>query len=837
MVSEMNGIDAVEYGHGTLPKTVLTSAKVLALLFATLLALAWGSPAWAETLTVTSNADAGDGSLRAAVDVANSNGEADTITFDLPEGDRTITLAGQISFTASQETTIDGGQVVTVSGGDATRVFSVRPGAEFAIERLTVSDGNASGSTGGGIYNEGTLSVTGSTISGNSANAAGGIDSLGTLSVTGSTVSGNSASNGGGGLFNYHGVLSVTDSTISGNSASFGGGIHSNTDLTSSTTTIENSTISGNTATNRGGGFRNFTGLATIRNTTITNNTAPDGSGAGVVSTADTATRTVVGASIIAANSTTDVDYIGSTNPFSSEGYNVLGDGNAANFNETGDQTGVADPGLGLLADNGGPTKTHALLEGSPAVDKGNTSLATDQRGLPRPRDDLGVPDAVGGDSSDVGAVEVRPTPPEASITGTQLSEGTGGTADAVFSVRLSKPALEPASVRYATADDTATSPSDYEEKTGTLTFEPRQTTAEIRVPVVGDDRDEPGETFFVNLSEQTNATINNANAGARATITDDDAAPTVSVGDVTVAEGDSGTTSARFAVTLSAPSGRSVSVDYATADGTATAPSDYATTDGTLFFGPGAEERALTVPVSGDTADEPDEGFLLRLTDPENAAVTDGEAAGTITDDDEPNAAPVAVDDSYATGEGRALHVAAPGLLGNDTDPDPGDTLTAAEVTDAAHGEVFVKPDGSLAYLPDTGFVGEDSFTYKASDGVARSGGAAVKITVVPAEEPPAPNSAPAITDLSPAPGFKTRDLTPTIRATVLDTGTDLQRDNIRLYVDGRRMTSFSYDRATDRLSRTTGRLGPGRHTVLVVARDGGGLSSSRMWGFRVVR
>ena len=650
--------------------------------------LAVASPAWAETLTVTNKDDSGTGSLRAAVATANTNSEADTITFDLPEGENTITLTtDQISFTESQKTTVDGGAGgVTVSGGDATRVFYVDSGGNLSTKRLTISDGSAPTAQGGGIFNRG-------------------------------------------------GVLSIIDSTVSGNSSRWGGGVASLTSLSGmGGTTIENSTISGNTASHIGGGVYNIEGLVTISNSTITNNTAPEDRGAGVASYGKTDTSTVVGSSIIAANPNTDVDFLAEYghNSFSSDGHNVVGDGNAtANLDGTGDQTGVADPRLRPLADNGGSTKTHELLEGSPAIDEGATSLTTDQRGKLRPFDDPDVMNATGGDGSDVGSFEVRQFP-DLSVADVRLTEGTGGTADAVFSFRLSGFYDQPVNVDYATAEDTATSPADYTSRSGTLTITPGQTRAEVRVPVSGDALDENAEDFFLTLSNAGNAVL--AGGAAKATILDDDDLPSLSVDDVTIAERDSGTTSARFTVSLSAPSGRTVGVDHATADGTATAPSDYAAMDGTLAFPAGATTRTVTVPVSGDATDETDEEFSVVLSLQQNAALADDTGTATIIDDD-------------------------------------------------------------------------------------------------------GPPTAPEISGLSPAPGSKIRNRTPTIGATVSDSNTNLVKDKIRLWVDGRRAERFPYDRATDRLSYTASKLDLGRHTVLIVARDGEGLSARRSWAFAVRR
>src|SRR5207253_827917 len=138
----------------------------------------------------------------------------------------------------------------------------------------------------------------------------------------------------------------------------------------------------------------------------------------------------------------------------------------------------------------------------------------------------------------------------------------------------------------------------------GDLTFAPADTTKTITVPVVGDTLDEADETFAVNLTAPTNATVTDAQGVG--TITDDDAPAALSINDVTVAEGNTGTTSASFTVTLAPASSQAVTVHYATADGTATQPADYTTTSGDLTFAPGETTKPVVVPVKGDTIDEP---------------------------------------------------------------------------------------------------------------------------------------------------------------------------------------------------------------------------------------
>ena len=217
------------------------------------------------------------------------------------------------------------------------------------------------------------LVISRSTISGNDADNGGGIAAYyGTSSITETAISGNMAMVGGG-IWHGRGGLVLSESTVSGNTAGSGAGIYSKTNLTTQFTSVINSTISGNTASNKGGGIFNGAGQTQIRYSTITNNHSAYSAGSGVASRSSS-TLTVVGSSIIAGNSPGgDVQFVeGVTSSFNSQGYNLVGTGNATgSFVSTGDQVGVA-PLLGSLADNGGRTKTHALLAGSPAIDKGN---------------------------------------------------------------------------------------------------------------------------------------------------------------------------------------------------------------------------------------------------------------------------------------------------------------------------------------------------------------------------------------------------------------------------------------------------------------------------------
>ena len=220
---------------------------------------------------------------------------------------------------------------------------------------------------------------------------------------------------------------------------------------------------------------------------------------------------------------------------------------------------------------------------------------------------------------------------PPISITDATVTEGDSGTVPAVFTVSLGVPSVQTVYVDYATADGTARSASDYGAVSGTLSFDPGVTAQTIAVVVSGDALNEADETFFVDLTNPVKGIL--ADPQGLGTLTNDDPLPTLAVDDVTVSEGDVGTTFATFTVSLSTASGQVLTADYATNDGTAAAGSDYAGASGTLTFPEGVASRAVVVTVAGDLVDEADETFTLDLTG--YGAVTDGQGLGTIVNDD----------------------------------------------------------------------------------------------------------------------------------------------------------------------------------------------------------
>ena len=237
-----------------------------------------------------------------------------------------------------------------------------------------------------------------------------------------------------------------------------------------------------------------------------------------------------------------------------------------------------------------------------------------------------------GGDYEGVSASEVTVTiteddTPALTIADANATEGDG---QITFTVRLNVASSLAVKVDWATADDTATQGADYAETTGTLTFDALETEQTITVPLLDDALDENDETFTVALTNAANATLDDAEATG--TIADNDDTPALTIADAEAAEGDGEIT---FTVTLGAASSLEVTVDWTTADGTATADADYVAADGRLTFAPGQTEATIAVAVFNDALDEGDETLTIELSDPTNATIADGTATGTITDDD----------------------------------------------------------------------------------------------------------------------------------------------------------------------------------------------------------
>src|SRR6266550_2880688 len=359
---------------------------VITLLFA---AMASVQNLHAATITVTSTADSGAGTLR---DALASASDCDTIDFSVTG---TITLtSGQLVVNNSLTISGPGAANLAVNGNAASRIFYISSGKTVTISGLTITNGRKSGI---GIESQG----------------AGTLNDHATLTVSNCTISGNSAAGNGGGIYNTGGffgsaTLTVNNSTISGNTAGGGGGggvFNDGSSSGSAPLTVSNCTISGNSAVSGGGGIYNY--FAALDLTDMILNTGA--SGANITNNSGTVT---------------------------SDGYNLSSDaaggdgmqGPGGFLNHTGDIRNT-NPKLGPLQDNGGPTYTHALLSCSPAIDGGDPSFTPppnyDQRGAGYPR--------VMNGRLDIGSFEVQEVQPCYSA---QIQQPIDADGTSVFNVR-----------------------------------------------------------------------------------------------------------------------------------------------------------------------------------------------------------------------------------------------------------------------------------------------------------------------------------------------------------------------------------------------------------------
>ena len=226
--------------------------------------------------------------------------------------------------------------------------------------------------------------------------------------------------------------------------------------------------------------------------------------------------------------------------------------------------------------------------------------------------------------------------PPTITVGDVKVSEGDGGTRIAYLPVTLSHPSTATVTVGYATANGTAVQPADYTAKSGTLSFTPGHVSAHVAVTIRGDTADEGTEQFKVTLASATNATI--ADGLGLGSVFDDDPSSglRLTIGDVTISEGDGGGRTASLTVGLSAPSASTVTVGFSTANLEAVAPGDYVAKTGTITFNPGVTTRTVAVSVKADTAVEVAERLKVVLSSPTGgASITDSTGVVTIRNDD----------------------------------------------------------------------------------------------------------------------------------------------------------------------------------------------------------
>ena len=379
--------------------------------------------AHANIITVTNTNDSGPGSLRQAFAIAN---DGDTIDATGISGVITLTT-GELLVSTSVTINGAGADVLAVDGNAMTTVFQINPLETVSISGFTIRNGHSS--FGGGIFNGGgtILTIVSSALSGNTAELGGAIFNTGTLDIISSTISGNSATEGAG-MYNNGTNTTITNSTFSSNTALDGGGIVNHFPLQITHCTFSN---------NSGGVAGAFLNTGTLE----------------------------IGDSILnASNSGRNISNGGGT--VTSLGYNVSSDDGNGFLTGPGDQINT-DPLLGPLQNNGGPTFTHGLLPGSPAVDAGNLQFTPppyyDQRGPGFWR--------VRNDRVDVGSFEVQagatPTP-TATLTASPTPTPTA------------TPTITPGSTPTATRTPTPTPTA-----TATATFTPIPTPTATSTPVI----------------------------------------------------------------------------------------------------------------------------------------------------------------------------------------------------------------------------------------------------------------------------------------------------------------------------------------------------------------
>ena len=405
------------------------------------------------------------------------DGTGQQVTLNGNQQGTVVTVSGGVTVTLTA-LTITGGQVGTTAGGGGIlnqgtltvsnsnisgnasgdtinigRGGGINNGGTLTVMSSTIS-GNTSGVTtrpgnGGGIYNSGTMTLSESTVSGNtvpgSTGDGGGIGNAGTLTVISSTISGNKVGNTGGGIYNVSGKVTLTSSTVSGNTATGNGGGGMST-FGTGTVTVTNSTVSGNSA-GLGGGILSNYGTLTVTNSTVSGN-----SGGGIES--DVGSTATLISSIVAGNTASSgADDCRGT--LTSGGHNLIGDSSGCTYNgaptdQVGTGAGPIDPKLGALQNNGGTTYTQALLSGSPAIDavpSANCTLTTDQAGQPRPDSSEAAPDA---GTCDIGAYEFQdPAVTAAAVTLSNLSQMYDGSPESA-SASVSPTTCGPVTLSYS---------------------------------------------------------------------------------------------------------------------------------------------------------------------------------------------------------------------------------------------------------------------------------------------------------------------------------------------------------------------------------------------------
>ena len=522
------------------------------------------------------------------------------------------------------------GSALTIHKGSLTNNVSINGGGLYCsnaggvrIEDSSVNSNIATGNTrvagGGGIYNyRCSISLNRVTFDQNRAEKRGGAvfnSSGASLSVVDSTFSGNVATREDGGAIYSNGTLNVQTASLSANTANFGSALYDG-----GSATLSLVTVSGNDARTAEGAaiYHNSTLELTIRNSTIANN------GNGNVNNALGGINLTGALLADAASGTNCVGTI------TSSGYNLDSDGSCALSGE-GDISNV-NPLLLALQDNGGNTLTHGLDSGSPAIDAGPAAGCPplDQRFYTR------------AGRCDIGAFEVGGTAAQTGTVSFKSAVYMARESDGVVSITLTRSGGSEGAVSVDYRDDVLSKAAagwDFVDFDGKMEWADGESgDKSFGVQIVPDANDEGIEPLTMVIGNPVGGVAIGEPRKAVLDIVDDD----VQFGALSF--GEPSYTAKEAAGTLVITVERSggsdgvVSVKYATADKEATAEKDYTAVSGTLTFGDGETSKSISIPIINDNIDEPDETFIIRLSDLSGGA-TEGsyvEAVVTIADDDE---------------------------------------------------------------------------------------------------------------------------------------------------------------------------------------------------------
>jgi len=555
----------------------------------------------------------------------------------------------------------------TISGNSGRGIDSVA--SSISITDSTISnnvDASCAGvrvAANGSIYSgyDAVLNISNSSISNNIATesfggavcstSGGGYYSVSssTTMIENSTLSGNSAKTNGGAIFTasftgspfYNPAITPTtliNTTISGNTAvESGGGIylkgvaHVNqygfNDRRDSRLTMLNTTISNNTATVNGGGIEAKASYLNFTNSIIAGNFSTDGV-TELSSISDTPAGFDGGPAIegslnnlFGSSEVTNVQALSGFTPSSSDITATI-DGT-----QPTQLTSIIQP----LADNGGPTLTHALVGDSPAINAADNAVCNDTLVNGVDQRDEARDDA----QCDIGSYELQANSsglPSISVDDVEVSEDA---RRVVLRINLSEPQTDPVRVDYQTVDGTANDGLDYTGRAGSMTFAPGQTQKIRAIQLVNDNLGEDLESFSLVLSNPVGAEL--ANSTSNINIIDDDspAAPTINVEPLSASTREGNSRTITFRITLSTALTEPVSVAYETVDESATAGLDFVGRSGRMTFAIGQTSKIRSIRVLQDNITEPDETFQLELSDPVGAVIGNATATGTILDDD----------------------------------------------------------------------------------------------------------------------------------------------------------------------------------------------------------